>query len=206
MYSIVVSWMPLVNFRSMKIPQTEKTSPTPLFAMPKVRTKRTVVPDGFDVVEPVLQELETKMREGTLLYLQSNHLPGKRHPDRPPPAQPRLLPTRGNVNPRPSGPSLASTTNDRGTSTKCSIKSRRFRGKCMITASVKATLMRISLPSGANQASIASVVSAAHRLKTTITELRVFVAFLGQNLTRVAQSSAQRVDAGGAPVAMISTH
>jgi bud site selection protein 31 len=34
--------------------------------MPKVRTKGAKVPDGFEVVEPVLQELETKMREGSM--------------------------------------------------------------------------------------------------------------------------------------------
>ena len=32
-------------------------------AMPKIRTKRSRVPDGFDVLEPTLQSLERRMRE-----------------------------------------------------------------------------------------------------------------------------------------------
>lgn len=31
--------------------------------MPKVRTKRTRIPEGFDVIEPTLKQFEKKMRE-----------------------------------------------------------------------------------------------------------------------------------------------
>ncbi len=32
--------------------------------MPKVRTNRTVYPEGWELIEPTLRDLETKMREG----------------------------------------------------------------------------------------------------------------------------------------------
>lgn len=32
--------------------------------MPKVRTSRTVYPEGWELIEPTLRDLETKMREG----------------------------------------------------------------------------------------------------------------------------------------------
>lgn len=34
--------------------------------MPKVRTNRTVYPEGWELIEPTLRDLETKMREGLL--------------------------------------------------------------------------------------------------------------------------------------------
>lgn len=35
--------------------------------MPKVRRSRKAPPDGWELIEPTLEELEQKMREGTLV-------------------------------------------------------------------------------------------------------------------------------------------
>lgn len=34
--------------------------------MPKVKTNRVKYPEGWELIEPTLQELESKMREGLL--------------------------------------------------------------------------------------------------------------------------------------------
>ena len=36
-------------------------------AMPKIRTSKTKYPEGWELIEPTLRELEQKMREGTVL-------------------------------------------------------------------------------------------------------------------------------------------
>eukprot|EP00850_Spirogloea_muscicola_P022642 SM000305S11800 [mRNA] locus=s305:17753:18797:+ [translate_table: standard] len=46
--------------------------------MPKVRTNRTKYPDGWELIEPTLRELEQKMREGA-------------HPAAAPPAAPKAI-------------------------------------------------------------------------------------------------------------------
>lgn len=35
-----------------------------IFGMPKVRTNRVKYPNGWELIEPTLRDLETKMREG----------------------------------------------------------------------------------------------------------------------------------------------
>lgn len=37
--------------------------------MPKVRRSRKPPPDGWELIEPTLEELEQKMREGKIKYL-----------------------------------------------------------------------------------------------------------------------------------------
>lgn len=42
--------------------------------MPKVRTNRITYPDGWELIEPTLSELEAKMREGEPFVLAANVL------------------------------------------------------------------------------------------------------------------------------------
>lgn len=44
--------------------------------MPKVRTSRTVYPEGWELIEPTLRDLETKMREGMYVCMISFGGPG----------------------------------------------------------------------------------------------------------------------------------
>lgn len=41
--------------------------------MPKVRRSRKPPPDGWELIEPTLDELDQKMREGKLLILALRH-------------------------------------------------------------------------------------------------------------------------------------
>ena len=36
--------------------------------MPKVKTNRVKYPEGWELIEPTLRELDAKMREGSLLF------------------------------------------------------------------------------------------------------------------------------------------
>lgn len=39
--------------------------------MPKVRRSRKPPPDGWELIEPTLEELEQKMREGNCIFVMS---------------------------------------------------------------------------------------------------------------------------------------
>lgn len=42
--------------------------------MPKVRRSRKAPPDGWELIEPTLEELEQKMREGKLKFYMYNYI------------------------------------------------------------------------------------------------------------------------------------
>lgn len=45
--------------------------------MPKVKRSRKPPPDGWELIEPTLDELDQKMREGSFGYLKTSHKANK---------------------------------------------------------------------------------------------------------------------------------
>ena len=121
--------------------------------MPKVKTNRVKYPEGWELIEPTLRELEQKMREGKkklvvlaaqLRWLRSGpfkavvlyHL------------QPKVTPTKESENAKLCGPSSRYRIRRVVSSTIFTTEERQFRRSFTIFVWTKTMLTATLLPSG----------------------------------------------------------
>lgn len=131
--------------------------------MPKVRRSKKPPPEGWELIEPTLDELDQKMREGKhSLILLISHMPlsfvffYRNH-------QLKLSRMRVNASKSRCGPSSRYTTRSRATFTTCSTGGRQSVGICTISAWMRKLRIGILLPSGRNLVTRICAACAAFR-------------------------------------------
>jgi len=122
--------------------------------MPKIKRSHKPPPEGWDLIEPTLKELEQKLRDGKplwVLFSRSFHF----HLSTSSLSlsfcllfQLRTSLMRGNVELKPYGPLWSFIISVLGTFMTCITRGRPLARNCMIIASRKATRIQTSLQSG----------------------------------------------------------